>query len=318
VTTLILGGNGFIGSHLIDRLAKDRHSIRVLDKYAEKYRAPLKNVEYIFEDFQNRGILREALNGVDIVYHLVNTTTPKTSNDDPEFDVQSNVISTLYLLDQCVQQSIKKIIFISSGGAVYGVPDVLPIAENHTLDPISSYGITKLSIEKYLHLYHRLYGMEYTIIRPSNPYGERQNPEGIQGVISIFLGRLFKNEPVEIWGDGHIVRDFIYIKDLVDGIARAAFVQTTNCIFNMGSGVGYSLNDIISIIESVVGKKIQVDHKAGRAFDVPEIYLDITRAQKELDWVPRIEIQEGILRTWKFIQNLHSASREIQSVEKEN
>ena len=145
---LVLGGNGFIGSHLIDKLLEEKYSVRVLDKHAELYRPPLKHVEYIYEDSGNRGVVNEILRDIDIVFHLVSTTTPKTSNDDTAFDVQSNVLNTLYLLDQCVQHKIKRFIFISSGGTVYGPPDILPIPEDHTLDPISSYGITKLTIEK--------------------------------------------------------------------------------------------------------------------------------------------------------------------------
>jgi UDP-glucose 4-epimerase len=302
---LILGGSGFIGSHLVDRLLEDKHSIRIMDKYGERYRSPFKNVEYVYEDIGNRGILTEVLNDIDVVFHLVSTTTPKTSNDDPVFDVQSNIASTLYFLDQCVQQKIKKFIFISSGGAVYGTPDVLPIAENHTLDPISSYGIVKLTIEKYLSLYHRLFGLDYTIIRPSNPYGERQNPEGIQGVISVFLGKIAKNEPIEIWGDGSVVRDFIYIEDLVNGIFAAATKKTNHRIYNLGSAKGYSLNTIVEIMKSVIDKNINVVYKQGRVFDVPAIYLDIERAKKDLQWTPQTSIEAGIIKTWKFIQGLH-------------
>ncbi len=301
---LVLGGNGFIGSHLVDKLVNARFAVRVLDKYPERYRAPLIGVEYIYEDTGNRGIITESLKDIDIVFHLVSTTTPKTSNDDTVFDVQSNLVSTLYLLDQCVKQQIKKIVFTSSGGTVYGVPDKLPISEDHTLDPISSYGIVKLTIEKYLQLYHRLYGLEYRIIRPSNPYGERQNPDGIQGAISVFLGKIAKNESIEIWGDGTIVRDFIYVKDLVDGIFAAATKNTDKKIFNLGSGKGHSINDLLEIIKNAIDPTSTIEYKEGRVFDVPAIYLDIERAKQELDWIPQTSIHEGVIRTWKFIQSL--------------
>jgi UDP-glucose 4-epimerase len=301
---LITGGNGFIGSHLLDKLMEEKYSIRIMDKYPERYRSPCKGVEYIYEDFQNRGVLDDMLKDIDIVFHLVNTTTPKTSNDDPAFDVQSNVLGTLDLLDRCIQRHIKKFVFISSGGTVYGTPELLPIAESHTLDPISSYGITKLTIEKYLYLYYRLYGLDYTIIRPSNPYGERQNPESIQGAISVFLGKIFKNEPIEIWGDGSVVRDFIYVKDLVDGIYSAAVNNSSNQIYNIGSGEGHSLNAIIDILRSVIDKDIKVVYKKGRVFDVPAIYLDITKAKKDLKWMPKTPLEVGIRKTWEYIKSL--------------
>jgi UDP-glucose 4-epimerase len=301
---LIIGGNGFIGSHLLDKLLEEKYSIRILDKYAERYRSPIKSVEYVYEDFQNRGVLSEVLKDIDIVFHLVSTTTPKTSNDDPAFDVQSNVLGTLNLLDQCIQNQIKKFIFISSGGTVYGTPELLPITENHTLDPISSYGITKLTIEKYLYLYYQLYGLDYTIIRPSNPYGERQNPESIQGAISVFLGKIIQNKQIEIWGDGSVVRDFIYVKDLVDGIYSAAVNNSPNQIFNMGSGEGHSLNAIIDVLRNVTNRDIKVVYKQGRIFDVPSIYLDITKAKKDLKWIPKTPLEIGIRKTWEYIKSL--------------
>ena len=203
-------------------------------------------------------MLSETLNGIDTVFHLINTTLPKTSNDDPAFDVQSNVIETLFLLEQCVARKVKKIVFISSGGTVYGKPEKLPIAEDSPTNPECSYGIIKLTIEKYLALYHLLHGLDYVIVRPSNPFGERQNPNGIQGGIFEFQGKLAKGEPIEIWGDGEVVRDYVFIDDLVEGISKAATVGTSSRIFNLGSGKGYSLNDILKRIYKVTGKDTPV------------------------------------------------------------
>ena len=301
---LVLGGNGFIGSHLVDTLLEKGHKVRVFDKYEEHYRKPIPGVEYYFGDFGNKGLVADALNEMDVVFHLVTTTVPKTSNDDPAFDVQSNVIDTLSLLDQCVAKKIKKFLFISSGGTVYGEPSTLPISENNFTDPECSYGIVKLTIEKYLALYHLLHGLEYTIVRPSNPYGERQNPYGIQGAVTVFLGKVAKGETIEIWGDGEIVRDYIYINDLVEGIYNAATLETNSRIFNIGSGAGHSLNEVIETIRTVTGCKVNVEFKAKRKFDIPKIYLDVTRAREELSWHPTISIEEGVKRTWSFIKQV--------------
>lgn len=301
---LILGGNGFIGSHLVDKLAKNGRTVRVFDKYKELYRKPLDGVEYRFGDFGNRGLLADALDGIDIVFHLISTTLPKTSNDDPAFDVQSNVMETLFLLEQCVAKKIGKVVFISSGGTVYGNPATLPIVEDSPTNPECSYGITKLTIEKYLALFKLLHGLDYTIVRPSNPYGSRQNPAGIQGAISVFLGRVAKNAPIEIWGNGEVVRDYIYVTDLVEGIYRAATKATSERIFNLGSGTGCSLNQIVETIRTVTGREVQVDFKAKRDFDVSRIYLDISRARHELDWAPVVSLETGITQTWEFIRNL--------------
>lgn len=219
---LVLGGNGFIGSHLVDRLLLAGHGVRIFDRNEELYRRPLAGVEYCYADFGNRTLLAEALDGIDIVFHLISTTVPKTSNDDPAFDVMSNVVETIALLEKCVARGIKKVVFLSSGGTVYGAPAALPVSEDSPTNPECSYGITKLTIEKYLALFNHLYGLDYVVVRPSNPYGPRQNLLGIQGAISVFLGRVAARKPIEVWGDGQIVRDYVYVEDLVEGIYRAA------------------------------------------------------------------------------------------------
>lgn len=299
---LLLGGNGFIGSHLVDKLLAEGHAVRVFDKYGELYRQPIRGVDYRFGDFGNRGLLTDALKDIDQVFHLISTTLPKTSNDDPVFDVLSNVVETIFLLEQSVASNIKKIIFISSGGTVYGRADALPIREDCPTNPECSYGITKLTIEKYLALFYALYGLDYVIVRPANAYGQRQNPNNIQGAISVFLGRLFQDETIEVWGDGEIVRDYLYVSDLVDGIYRASTLSPPSRIYNLGSGTGYSLNDIIRSINAVTGRQLRVEYKARRNFDIPAICLDTSLAKKELGWAAVTPLVEGIGKTWEFIQ----------------
>jgi UDP-glucose 4-epimerase len=305
VRSLLLGGNGFIGSHLVDKLLAEGHEVRVFDKYEEHYRKPLPLVDYRYGDFGNRGLLAEALEGVDNVFHLVSTSLPKTSNDDPAFDVQSNVIETLFLLEQCVARKVKKIIFISSGGTIYGRSRKLPICEESPTNPECSYGITKLTVEKYLALYYHLYGLEYTVVRPSNPYGDRQNPNSIQGAIPVFLGHVAKGEPIEVWGDGEVIRDYIYIDDLIEGIYKAATLSAPSRTFNLGTSTGHSLNSIIDTIQQITGREVKVLYKSKRGFDVPAIYLDISRAREELLWAPATSLEEGISKTWEFVQNLY-------------
>jgi UDP-glucose 4-epimerase len=301
---LILGGNGFIGSHLVDKLLSEGHSVRVFDKKEEYYRKPLENVDYHLGEFGNRGLLSKALIGIDVVVHLISTTLPKTSNDDPVFDIQSNVIESLFLLEQCVAKNIKKIIFISSGGTIYGIPKSVPVKEENQTNPICSYGISKLTIEKYLYLFKQLYNLDFVIIRPSNPFGSRQNPFGIQGAIPVFLGKIKQNKPIEIWGTGEIIRDYIFVEDLADAIFSSIFYETTSNVFNVGSGQGNSLNELIHIMRNVTGQNISVNYSNSRIYDVPEIYLDITLASNELNWKPNISLEQGITYTWDFIKNL--------------
>lgn len=305
---LILGGNGFIGSHLFDRLLLEGHNVRIFDKYDEHYRRPNLSVDYHYGDFGNRGLLQTALFDIDVVFHLITTTLPKTSNDDPIFDIQSNVVETLYLLEQCVAHKIKKIIFVSSGGTVYGMPEMLPISENCPTNPECSYGVAKLTIEKYLALFNHLYGLEYAIVRPSNPYGSRQNPSGIQGAISVFLGKVSQNLPIEIWGDGEVVRDYIFIDDLIDGIYKVAVKNAPSRIFNLGSGEGKSLNEIINVICEVTDCKVKINYKEKRSFDVPRVWLDIGRAKSQLDWKPETTLENGVEKTFDFIKQLYQQS----------
>ena len=278
--------------------------MRVFDRNEELYRKAVSGVEYTYADFGNRTLLAEALNDIDVVFHLISTTVPKTSNDDPAFDVMSNVVETINLLEKCVERSVKKIVFLSSGGTVYGAPAFLPVTEDHPTHPDCSYGITKLTIEKYLALFQLLYGLDYVVLRPSNPYGPRQNPLGIQGAISVFLGRIAAGKPIEIWGDGEIVRDYVFVDDLVDGVFGAATRTTASRILNLGSGEGHSLNTIVDTMRRIIGDDVRVVYAAKRSFDVPRIYLDISRANEELAWQPFTSLDTGIRKTWEFVQGV--------------
>jgi UDP-glucose 4-epimerase len=245
------------------------------------------------------------------VYHFVSTTLPKTSNDDPIYDVRSNLVDTLQLLEACVAAKARRIVFASSGGTVYGVPEAVPISEAHPTNPISSYGIVKLAIEKYLGLFYHLYNLDYTALRISNPYGPYQDPMGQQGAIGVFLHRLHAGRPVSIWGDGGVVRDYLYVSDLTDALVRAAEVESRERVLNVGSGRGISLNELVGLIGEVVGEQPVVEYLPARALDVPASVLEIGRARAELGWSPKTEPAEGIARTWDWIRTL-SESR-VQS-----
>lgn len=299
---LVFGGCGFIGSHLVDTLLANGHAVRVFSRSYELYRPPLPEVEYILGDFGNRGLVSSAVKDIDIVFNLISTTVPKTSNDDPIFDITSNVLETLHLLEACVKEKVGRIVFISSGGTVYGIPEKLPVDEECRTDPICSYGIAKLTIEKYLYLFKKLHGLDYKIIRPSNPYGPRQNPNNIQGAVSVFLGKILQQLPITIWGNGSIARDYLYIDDLVDGIYRAAFDDSEQGIFNFGSGRGSSLNQLISLIKEITQTDTEVIYKEHRSFDVPELVLDTTKAREMLHWSPKTTLPDGLRATWEALR----------------
>lgn len=301
---LLTGGNGFIGSHLVDRFKAKGRKVRVLDRAPERYRGEVGGVEYIHADFGNQGLIKEALSGMDYLVHLVSTTLPKSSNDDPAYDIQSNVVDTVRMLECCIESNIKKVVFISSGGMVYGIPRGIPIKEEHPTNPICSYGISKLTIEKYLALFHHLHGLDFTVLRCSNPYGERQNPFGEQGAVTVFLGKLAIGEKIEIWGSGGVVRDYFHIDDLSEAVTRALTYKGDVRTFNIGSGEGLSLNELVETIRNVTGLAPQVVYSPRREIDTDKVVLDVSLAEKVLHWSTSVGIEEGISRTWQWVKDL--------------
>ena len=294
---LILGGGGFIGSSVADRLLEDGYSLRIFEMEGV---VPYRNfdrsesVEWIAGDFQNKSDLIHALEGVDSVVHLISTLLPKASNNMPIFDIQTNVVATIGLLDAMVEKGVQKIVFSSSGGTVYGMPKMLPITEEHPTQPEVSYGICKLMIEKYLYLYSRLYQIKPVVLRISNPYGNRQRTNRAQGAVAVFLNKALNSMPIEIWGDGRIIRDYLHISDVSSAFSRALAYNGDSMVFNIGSGCGISLNELIQAIESVIGRTSEKRYLAGRSFDVPTNILDNSLAHRELQWNPQISLREGL------------------------
>jgi UDP-glucose 4-epimerase len=301
VRVLVLGGCGFIGSHVVDKLVSRGASVRVLDRRPEAFRAPILSVDYVFGDFSDTMLLSEALMGVDAVLHLVSSTVPSTSNLDPMADISGNLVSTVGLLAIMRQLDVRKIVFLSSGGTVYGIPKSDFISEDHPLDPVSSYGIVKVAIEKYLHMDHYLNGLNYSILRVSNPYGPRQGHGGVQGVIGTFLWKLARGENIEIWGDGKIVRDFIHVDDIAE-LCVSAMQSDRSGVFNAGYGQGSSILDVVEAIFQITNLDVQPQFKPGRNFDVPRAVLDIRKAQAILGWTPQIPLQAGISQTWEWVK----------------
>jgi len=303
---LILGGGGFLGSHLCEALLAQGHDVRILDRPNLARFKPFQHhatVEWIDGDFVNLKDVDSAVSGCDIVYHLVSTTLPRSSNENPVYDVETNVIGTLHLLESVRKHNVKKIIFVSSGGTVYGIPEEIPIKESHPTEPICSYGISKLAIEKYMSLFHLLHGIEYCVLRLSNPFGERQRVSAAQGAVTVFLHKALRNEVIEIWGDGTVTRDYFYVSDAVSALIRAMFYEGDNRLFNIGSGVGRSLNEILDAIDSLIGTPAKRVYMPARTFDVAINVLDISKAERLLNWKPQIQFAEGLSRTAQWLRS---------------
>lgn len=297
---LVLGGNGFIGSHLVDALLADGHRVRVFDRQPDRFRQPLSDVDYRFGSLGDGPSVAEAIAGTDVVFHLASTSVPSTSNLDPVADLQGNLVPTVQLLDQMTRLGVRRLVFLSSGGTVYGNPTVSPVRETHPLRPICSYGVVKVAIENYLFMYQDLYGLEPVVLRPSNPVGPRQGHINVQGVIPTFLRRLLDGDPIEVWGDGTIVRDYVDIADLATLCVRAGSSDAVG-VFNAGSGVGTSINDVISIIELVTDRRPSVTYQPGRSFDVQKVVLDSDLARRTFGWSPAIALEESVRRSWSWL-----------------
>ncbi|MCX7877906.1 MAG: NAD-dependent epimerase/dehydratase family protein [Ignavibacteria bacterium] len=301
---IIYGGAGFIGSYIAEVLLKNNISVTIFDKK----NCSKKNINHIFDnitfvegDFNNKIDIYESSQGHDYVVHLVSSTLPADSNLNPSYDIESNLLSSLNLFDCCVKHKIKKIIFISSGGTVYGNSVKIPIKETHPTNPLTSYGIIKLTIEKYLGLYNHLYGLDYKILRFANPFGPRQNPKLNQGLIAHMLYRIKNRQPLEIWGDGKNIRDYFSVKDAARAVRLAIEDKSPNRIYNIGSGKGLSVNQVILKFRQILNLNFRVKYVPSRKFDVKRNVLDISLARKCLKWKPIENFNIELENTWKYI-----------------
>ena len=289
---LVIGGNGFIGSHLTDIL-RINHTVTVFDRSPNRFVKEFEGVKYIYGEFNNASLLKKALENINIVYHLLNTTVPLTANMDPVFDVQSNLVGTLNLLELIGKSEVSRFIFTSSGGTVYGNPQYLPMDENHPCNPIGSYGIVKNTIEHYVKMYSQNKGFSYLIVRPSNPYGPRQNYKGNQGLIAKLIYSGLTQENFTIWGDGSAIRDYIFIQDLVDFL-KVSGLNDKSGTYNIGSGNGKSINEIVEMLSGVMATLPPLEYVEKNGFFVEKVVLNMENSHRDFDWKPKTTMEEGL------------------------
>ncbi|MCC8102674.1 MAG: NAD-dependent epimerase/dehydratase family protein [Clostridiales bacterium] len=311
MNVLLLGAAGFIGTNLAIELAeKTEDRITLVDKCMD-YFLPIKqlgfhNIQYVESKLLVNTDFDELLAGQDVVYHLVSTTAPATSNQQISKELEANVVFSSNLFEACAKNNVKQIVFISSGGTVYGQADC-PLKETTATNPISSYGIQKITIEKLLYLYSYMYGMDYRIIRLSNPYGPYQRPNGVLGAVTTFTYKALRGEEISVYGDGSVVRDFIYIDDAVKGIMKIVNGKSRHHIFNLGCGYGTSIKQLLDIIEDTLNIELKITYKGSRQVDVPVNYLDISRYEQEFGKLNPISLEEGIKRTAEFMRKNYGA-----------
>lgn len=310
VNIAIVGGAGFIGTNLAINISGEskltNSKLTIVDR-DESYFATLKtlnlpNTDYVAAPFTVDADFDSQVRNQDVVYHLASTIIPGDSNRNIPDELEANVITSTKLLDACVRQKVKKVVFISSGGAVYGKKGVCPIQEDTVTYPISSYGIQKIAIEKLLYLYRYQQGLDYRIIRLANPYGPYQRPNGRLGVVTTFVYKALTDGMLEVYGDGSVVRDFIYIDDAIRGIRNIVNGENEVRVFNLGSGKGISVNQVIDEIRKYVRADLKVEYISGRATDVPINYLDISRYESIYGELNPINLSEGIIKTAEFMK----------------
>lgn len=301
---VVLGANGFLGRNLIRNLAGNVLELRAFGRSEMPSDFPINEGTWIKGDYRVANDLRNAIAGSDRVIHLISTSTPGTSDKNRAIDVEDNLIATIRLLDLCVEENVEQVIFMSSGGAVYGNLAEIPTPETSALNPRSSYGVVKIAIEKYLQIYKELYDLDYRIVRASNPYGPHQTGKNLQGLIGSILHSGLSSKEVELWGDGSVVRDFIYIDDLVDGLMSVLSFEGDSRIFNIGSGEGTTVLEIVELCRGVLsdrGHELVVNFKDSRLIDIKSSILDISLAKKELFWHPRTTLNSGIEKTLNWM-----------------
>lgn len=298
---LVTGGAGFIGSHLVEKLLAEKCDVVVLDNL---HTGLLENVPTDVT-FINMDIQEPALENLliqerfDMVVHLAGQTMVNVSVHDPLLDESINIHGTVRLLEACRKSGVQRIIFASTA-AVYGGIEALPIEETASLQPMSFYGLSKLTVEKYLALYHQLYGLQYAALRFANVYGERQGDGGEGGVISIFAKNAAKGSALTVFGDGGQTRDFIYVGDIAAGIYRALISDSDHGVYNLGTNTEVSVNEMISTLQEVGAGKLQVDYQEPRLGDIYRSMLSNQKARTYLDWKPQTSLKDGLAKTYRY------------------
>jgi UDP-glucose 4-epimerase len=293
---VVLGGTGLLGKCLSRRLAEAGWSVRSVSRSglpAGPREEWWGHVEWLSAAI-GTDLCASALRGADVVFHLASTTVPSASNI--AYDIESNVLASIRTLEAAASLNIPRLVFASSGGTIYGVAERIPILETHPTNPICSYGIHKLAVEKYLHLFRSRKRLDSICLRIANHYGEEQDLSKPLGAVAHFAARAAKGLPIEIWGDGSVTRDYVHVDDVADAFIRAASYRGRETLMNVGTGRGVSLNQLVQFIQKGLASPVAVDYKPARSFDVAENVLDIQRARHELGWEPKVSLESGIQR----------------------
>ena len=300
---LVTGGAGFIGSHLVDRLIQEGHEVVIVDNLSTGKRRNLNRAARFFKlDIQSWRLERVFRNErPNIVMHLAAQMDVRKSVEDPIFDAQVNVLGMLNVLQQSIKHGVRKVVFSSSGGAIYGEQEIYPVPESHATRPLSPYGISKLCGEQYLSYYQRVSGLQIVSLRYANVYGPRQDPDGEAGVVAIFIQKLLNNEQAIVNGNGRQTRDFVYVEDVVEA-NLAVMGQETQGTYNVGTGEETSINDLLRILIAHTNSTCKEIHGPAKIGEQVRSVIDSSKLRQELSWEPRTELSEGLKRTVDYFR----------------
>ncbi|UOE44485.1 NAD-dependent epimerase/dehydratase family protein [Agromyces larvae] len=300
---VVIGANGFIGSHLVDGLVREGHDVRAFDRFSSR-RATFTSdsVEVVTGEFLSRADLEAAVEGQEYVFHFLSTTTPATAEADPTLDIRTNVAQTVELLESCAAAGVEHLYFASTGGAIYGDQGLAEYSESDRALPISPYAIGKLTIEHFLHYFQATHGLRSTVLRVSNPFGTRQKPNSKQGLIPIALRQIALGRPVVRFGDGSMVRDYVYVEDLVKMVLAITGHETAHDLYNLGSGVGYSVNDVFDSIRRVTGEEFEIVERPVPPTFVDRVILNTDRYRDEFGEHSLTSLDDGIRLTFDEIR----------------
>lgn len=301
---LVTGGAGFIGSHIVDEYLQLGHNITIVDNLSTGKSENLNpNVKFIEMDIKDSSITKVFEEGnFDIISHQAAQMDVRVSVNDPKFDALNNIIGSLNIYENARLFGVKKIIFASSGGTVYGEQDSFPCDENHSTKPVSPYGIGKLTNERYLYYYKEVYGIDYVAFRYGNVFGPRQNPNGEAGVIAIFANKFLKNEQPVINGDGLITRDYIYISDVVEA-NKIALQQNVSGIFNITTGIETNVNHIFNVLKEKTKSDLPEFHGEAKKGEQRRSVCSYEKFNNFHNWSPKISFEEGIDKTVEYFKS---------------
>jgi len=303
---LVTGGAGFIGSNIVDRLIDEGYEVVVVDDLSTGSEKNLnKKAKFYRLDIQDAGLENIfQKEQPDFVSHQAAQKDVRISVSDPIYDAKINILGTINLLQNCIKYKVKKVVFASTGGAIYGEQDVFPAPETHPARPISPYGIAKLVAEHYLYYYKTIYGLDYVSLRYSNVYGPRQDPHGEAGVVAIFIQKMLNGEQPVINGDGEQTRDFVYVEDVVAANILAMKNNTVENVFNIGTGIETSVNQIFNQLKEIINPAINEKHGPAKDGEQRRSVVDWTRAKKILGWEPAISLTNGLKNTCEYFRSI--------------